>query len=126
MASKKQVTLRKKELIAQLATNRQSISRGREVLKEKLQVKKQLRKFIIKKPKAIFAGSLVAGIAATILIRRPRKIKKSSKTTQQVLLGWGLALIKPALKAWLTSRVKKMAAERIAPRNQQEETLDNW
>ena len=126
MASKKQVSLRKKELIAQLATNRQSISRGREVLKEKLQVKKQLRKFIVKKPKAIFAGSLVAGLAATILLRRPRKVKKSSKTTQQILLGWGLSLIKPALKAWILTRVKKIATERITTRVQKEETLDTW
>jgi len=124
MASKKQVNLRKKEIIAQLATNRQSISRGREVLKEKLQVKKQLRKFIVNKPKAIFAGSVMAGLAATLLLRGSRKTKKPKKTTQQMLLGWGLALIKPALKAWLVTRAKKIAAERITARVQKEEFLD--
>lgn len=118
MAEGKQITdpkTRKQELIAQLAESRQTISHGREVLKEQLQVKKQVRRFVSRKPKAVFAGSVAAGLILTVLLKRPRKSKKSStRTAGTVLLGWGLSLVKPAAKAWLVTRAKKLAADRIA------------
>ena len=124
MAQKKQVALRKAELTAQLADSRQAISRGREALKRKLQVKKQWRKLLTGKPRAVFAGSIGAGLLATLLLRRPRKSVKAPKTSRQMLLGWLLALAKPAAKAWLVTRAKQLASERVASRAQQEKTLD--
>ncbi|MEJ6702048.1 MAG: hypothetical protein QNL01_13925 [Akkermansiaceae bacterium] len=118
MAQRKQIAQakeRKQELAAQLANSRHSISQSREALKGQLQLKKQLRKFVVSKPKAIFAGSVVAGLILTLLLKRPRKSKKSApKTTSQILLGWGLALAKPAAKAWLVTRAKKIATERVS------------
>lgn len=124
MAQKKQVALRKAELTAQLADSRQAISRGRGALKRKLQVKKQWRKLLTGKPRAVFAGSIGAGLLATLLLRRPRKSVKAPKTSRQILLGWLLALIKPAAKAWLVTRAKQLASERVASRARQEKTLD--
>lgn len=144
MAQRKQIAqaqARKQELAAQLADARQSISHGRVALKGQLQIKKQLRRFVISKPKAIFAGSVVAGLVLTLLLKRPRKSNKSSsKTTSQMLIGWGLALAKPAAKAWLVTRAKKIAAERVTsltslekkqpfshtPAEIEEKTLGSW
>ncbi|MCP5538100.1 MAG: hypothetical protein H7A51_17945 [Akkermansiaceae bacterium] len=116
MAQAKQVAKnRKQELAAQLADARQALSHGRVALKSQLQVKKQLRRFVVGKPKAIFAGSVVAGLVLTLLLKRPGKSKKqAARTTRQMLLGWGLSLAKPAAKAWLVTRAKKLAAERIS------------
>lgn len=121
MAQKKQVALRKKELVAQLAKSRKSITRAREEiragLKQKLQIKNQLKRLITRKPKALFAGSVLAGLTATLLLRRPRKSpKKPPLTPRQMLLAWLLSLLKPAAKAWLVSRAKKLAADQIEAR----------
>jgi hypothetical protein len=124
MAQKKQVALRKEELTAQLADSRQAISQGREAIKGKLKIKKQLRQLITRKPKALFAGSIVTGLFATLLLKRPRKSAIPSKTSRQMLLGWLLALLKPAVKAWLVTRAKKIAAEQVSARIQQEKTMD--
>ena len=50
MAQRKQIAQakeRKQELAAQLANSRHSISQSREALKGQLQLKKQLRKFVV-------------------------------------------------------------------------------
>ncbi len=124
MAQKKQVALRKAELTAQLADSRRAISRGREALRRKLQVKKQWRKLLTGNPRAVFAGSIGAGLFATLLLRRPRKPATPPKTSRQMLLGWLLALLKPAAKAWLVTRAKRLASERGASRIQQEKNLE--
>lgn len=139
MAQRKQIAQeRKEELTKQLAEARQSISHGRKALKSQLQLKKQLRRFVISKPKALFAGSVATGLVLTLLLKRPRSPRKAApKTTRQILLGWGFSLVKPAAKAWLITRAKKIAAERINPlksarptkqaSNENEETmLDSW
>lgn len=119
MASKKQVArdkARKQELTAQLAAARQSISQGRQELVEKFKVKSLLGRLVAGKPKTLFAGSTLAGLVLTLLIKRPRKAKKGSglRTTRQILLSWFLSLLKPAAKAWLVARAKKLASERIS------------
>ena len=67
---------------------------------------------------------VVLALFATLLLRRPRKSAKPSKTSRQMLLGWLLALLKPAAKAWLVTRAKKIAAEQVSARIQQEKTMD--
>ncbi len=118
MGKKQQIAKRKQELTAELAKNRVLIDVGRKDIKQKLNVKKQLRKFITRKPKALFIGSLGAGLIATLMLRRPRKsggAKASTKST--VLLGWALAVVKPAVKAWLVNRAKAMAAKQLQSRH---------
>ncbi|MBT8037506.1 MAG: hypothetical protein KJO21_08170 [Verrucomicrobiae bacterium] len=124
MAQKKQVALRKQELTAELANSRQAISKGRKAIKGQLQVKKQLRQWITRKPKAVFASSIGAGLLATLLLKRPRKAAKPSKKPSHMLLGWILALLKPAIKTWLVTRVKTLATEQVAARIQQEKTIN--
>ncbi len=126
MASKKQIAQRKKELTARLADTRRSITREREVLREKLRVKTQVRNFLVKKPKTLFAGSLIVGLLATLLLRRPRHPRRASKTTAQMLFSWILALLKPAAKAWFITRAKKIASTQIATRARHDQALESF
>jgi len=117
MAEAKQVTTpaeRKQELVAQLASARQTVSRGKRELTASLKPRNLIGKLIKRKPKALFAGSLVGGLACTVLLKRPKKSSKSSppKTAGQILLTWILSMLKPAAKAWLVARAKKIALER--------------
>ena len=108
---------RKQELTAQLAQARHSISRGKQELTGQLKIKNMLGRLFSSKPKAIFGSSVVGGLALTLLLKkRPKKSKKTAapKTTKQILLTWLLSLLKPAAKAWLVARAKKLAAERIS------------
>jgi len=115
MANKKQIAQRKQELVAQLSDSRQAITRGREALqkslKQKLQVKSLLHKLFTRKPKSLFAGSAVAGLATALFLRRPRKIKKVPQSRNLILLGWILSIMKPAAKAWLITRAKEAATQ---------------
>jgi len=119
MAQKKQVaqaTARKQELTAQLAAARQSISHTKQELVGRLNIKNLLGRLVSRKPKALFAGSTAAALILTLLLKRPKKSKKSSspKTARQILFTWLLSLLKPAAKAWLVARAKKLASERIS------------
>jgi len=107
MAQKKQIALRKQEIIAQLAESREAIDHGRTAIKEKLNVKNQVSSLLKRKPKAVFAGSAVAGLAATLLLRSKRKKKvKAKKPLNALLLGWTIKALKPSVKKWLTKSVK--------------------
>jgi len=116
MAHQKQIALRKRELVAHLSNSRKSITRSREDLqkqfKEQLQPKQLLGRMLSKKPKSLFAGSAVAGLATALILRRPRKTKKAApQSTRLVLLGWILSLLKPAAKAWIMARAKEAATQ---------------
>jgi hypothetical protein len=111
MANKKQIAQRKQELVAQLAGNRRSISRSREAIKQKLQPKQLFSQLIFGKPKTLFAGSAVAGLGAALFLRRPRKVKKAPQSISLLLLGWVLALLKPAAKAWIVARAKEAVSQ---------------
>jgi len=119
MARKKQIIeadVRKRELVTQLASNRQSISQNKQALTTKLKPKNLLRTIFTRKPKTIFAGSVLASLMTTLLIKRPKKSKKAApaKTSKQILLNWGLSLIKPVAKVWLINLAKQLAADRIS------------
>lgn len=115
MAQKKQIALRKKALISQMAQSREDISQGRKILKEKLNFKKQVSSVLRHKPKAIFAGSAVVGLATTLILRRPRKSsKKTRKTLIQMTLGWILTLLKPTAKKWLKNSIKTYAIGQLS------------
>lgn len=119
MARKKQIieaNVRKRELVTQLASNRQSISQSKQVLTNKLKPKNLFRTIFTRKPKTIFAGSVLASLMTTLLIKRPKKPRKvaPAKTSKQILLNWGLSLIKPVAKVWLINLAKQLAADRIS------------
>ncbi len=115
MARKKQVALRKQELISQMAHSRETITLGRAAVKDKLNVKKQVTSLVRRKPKAVFAGSAVAGLLGTMILRRPRKRReKVKKPRSNFLLGLLMLLIKPAAKKWLTKSLKSYAISKLS------------
>ena len=123
MGKKQQIAKRKQELTATLAKNRVIIDVGRKELKQKLNLKHQLRKLITRKPKALFTSFLGAGLAATLLARRPGKVaKQKAKDKSAVLLSWILALLKPAAKAWLVNRAKILAVKQLEARRRTPDT----
>ena len=111
MANKKQIAQRKQELVAQLSNHRKAMTQGREALKQKLQVKPLLHKLFTRKPKALFAGSAVIGLATAIFLRRPRHVKKAPKSRNLIMLGWILSILKPVAQAWLIARAKETAKQ---------------
>ena len=118
MAQKQQIaqtSARKLELVAELASARHSITESKEALKEKLKPGKLVRNMLARRPKTLFAGSVLTSLLATLLIKRPKKTKQSlaSKTNKQILLTWLLSLLKPAAKAWLVYYAKQFAANRL-------------
>ena len=127
MGKKQQIAKRKQELTASLAKNRVIIDIGRKELKQKLNIKQQLRKLVTRKPKALFISSLGAGLVATLLVRRPKKTPKKTpkekpKDKSTLLLSWALALLKPVAKAWLMNRVKMLAVKQLESRKQPADT----
>lgn len=126
MAQKEQIaqtSARKRELVAQLASARQSITHSKDALKEKLKPGRLVRSVFTRRPKTIFAGSVLTSLVTTLLIKRPKKPKKGSvpKTSKQILLTWLLSLLKPAAKAWLVHFAKQLAANRLAQTSQPQE-----
>ena len=123
MGKKQQIAKRKQELTATLAKNRVIIDVGRKQLKQKLSVKRQLRKLITRKPKALFTTCLGAGLVATLLIKSPRKAAKAkTKDKSSILLSWLLTLLKPAIKAWLVNRAKILAVKQMESRRRSSHT----
>jgi len=112
MAQKKQIALRKQALITQLAESRQAIGQSRTVMRDKLNVKKQVTSLVKRKPKAMFAGSAILGLLATLLLRRKNK-KKTKKPVKKLITGWALMLAKPAAKKWVKKRVKSYAIGKL-------------
>ena len=122
-----QINARKQELTIQLAQARQSMSLGKQELAGRLKFKNMLTRLVSRKPKAIFGSSVVGGLLLTLMLkRRPHKSKKtaSSKTTPQILLTWLLSLLKPVAEAWLVTRAKKLASERVIPLGETNKTND--
>lgn len=119
MAQKEQVaptSARKLELVAELASARHSITDSKEAIREKLKPGKLVRSLLTRRPKTLFAGSVLTSLFATLLIKRPKKTKQASapKTNKQILLAWLLSLLKPAAKAWLVYYAKQFAANRLS------------
>tara|TARA_Y100000385_G_C12845231_1_gene530601 strand:+ start:274 stop:654 length:381 start_codon:yes stop_codon:yes gene_type:complete len=125
MGKKEQIAKRKQELTAKLSENRVLINAGRNNVKQMLSVKKQLRNLVLRKPKAIFFGSVGAGLLATLALKRPKKThKKKSSTITMVLLRWVLSLMQPAAKTWLINRAKIILAQQLETRRRSQTQTD--
>ncbi|HCC21114.1 MAG TPA: hypothetical protein DEP88_07700 [Verrucomicrobiales bacterium] len=125
MGKKEQIAKRKQELTAKLSENRVLINTGRNNVKQMLSVKKQLRNLVLRKPKAIFFGSVGAGLLATLALKRPKKThKKKSSTITMVLLRWVLSLMQPAAKTWLINRAKIILAQQLETRRRSQTQTD--
>ena len=130
MAQKKQIdqaNARKRELVAELATAREAITKRKLELTGRLKPKNLLRNIFTRKPKTVFTGSVLVSLLTTLLIRRPKNKQKAAKpqTSKAIFLSWALSLLKPVAKVWLVNLVKQLSAERLARSSQPRPAQDN-
>lgn len=129
MAQKKQIAqanARKRELVAQLAAARESLTQSKEEFTGRLKPKNLLRNIFARKPKTIFTGSVLVSLLTTLLIRRPKKSQKNAKpqSSKALVLSWALSLLKPVAKVWLVNLAKQLSAERLARLSQPKPVRD--
>ena len=124
MAQKKQLALRKQEIVQQLSVSRNTISDHKKIISTKLSPKVNIRslcsKISLKDPKVAVAGSFLLAVTTSLLLKRKKskpEVKKRSK--KLLLLGLGFKLIKPSIKKVVFNQVKSLAVQRLANRSQQ-------
>ena len=97
---------RKRQLALSLDSSRQALTTSGQDLKRRLSPVHAVNSYFRRHPMQVF-GATAAGVALlTYLLRRPPREKKPRKSLSRRLLGWGIALAKPAVKAWVLNYAK--------------------
>lgn len=94
-------------LIDRIEASRRHLGHEVASLREKLDVPKQLKLRIARKPWLWFGGSAAAGLLVTLLLRRPRRSKKRKSTLLRLMMPAVLALLKPWLKSLATREIQR-------------------
>lgn len=102
-------------LIQLSAAARSRLTHDAIALREKLDVPTRIRHSLHDKPGMWLTGSILSGLAASMLFRR----KKSARTEKSrglagTLLGLVLTTARPLLKIWFGNALKKWLSQRIA------------
>ncbi|HSP43026.1 MAG TPA: hypothetical protein VLO11_09155 [Luteolibacter sp.] len=97
------------ELIRQAAAARSHLAEKAVKLRRNLDVPSRLRSALGGHPGRWMAGSLVSGMAASLLMRRkPKHAPARSKGLLFAILAMLFSAAKPLLKAWLAGRLKEL------------------
>ena len=96
---------RKEQLIATLGASRASLRIDRSRIKRQLNPLVRVRSAVRSKPIPVFATTAGVALLLTLLMRR-RKQERSPFSPRRMLLGWILALAKPAARLWLANWAK--------------------
>lgn len=86
-------------------------------LKHKLDVPGRMKDSLRSHPTGWLGGSLVAGMATSLLFRRKPKREKTAakkKTLLGLLLTMLIASLRPFVKVWLTGQLKQYIAAKFA------------
>jgi hypothetical protein len=106
MARKSEEEKRIRELIEQAEIARRALAGSFTKLRGTLNVPARLRSSLMGHPGGWMAGSLVSGLAASLLFRRkPKTVSKSRGIPFAILAMLGTAA-RPLVKAWLLGRLK--------------------
>ena len=102
-------------LIQLSAAARSRLTHDAIALRDKLDVPARIRHSLHDKPGFWLTGSIVSGLAASMLFRR-KKSARSEKSRGVVgnLLGLTLTAARPLLKIWLGDALKKWLSQRIS------------
>jgi hypothetical protein len=79
-------------------------------LQHKLDVPSRIRDSLREHPSTWLAGSLVSGLAASLMFRRKPVVEKKRRGIAGVLLGLTLTAARPLAKVWLAGQLKQWAA----------------
>lgn len=82
--------------------------------KHKLDVPARVKESLVSHPTGWLGGSLVAGMAGSLLFRRKAKREKvKKKTLWGVLLSLAIAGLRPFVKVWLAGQLKNYVAAKF-------------
>lgn len=128
MASELPISEQIQRLVRESDTARGVIGSEIRNLKYKLDVPSRLKDSLRSHPSGWVGGSVVAGLAASLLFRKkskplPVKEEVKKKTLMGFFLTLGIAALRPLVKAWLTGQLKhyisaKFTDDEIHPRTQ--------
>ncbi len=96
---------RKEQLIATLAVSRASLRIDRSQIKRQINPLVRIRSAVRNKPIPVFATTAGVALLLSLLLRR-RKQEPKPFSAKRMLLGWVLALAKPAARFWLANWAK--------------------
>ena len=102
---------RKQQLVAALASSRNSIRVDRGQLRQQLNPVLRLRSAVKNKPVPVFAATAAGALLLTLLLRRRPRSSPKSFSAKRMILGWALSLAKPPARVWLLNA----ARERFLP-----------
>lgn len=104
-------------LIALSAAARSNLDTEATALRQRLDVPARLRGSLKSHPSGWLLGSLMVGLAGSLLLtRRPAPVEKKKRGIPAVLLGLSLTALRPFAKVWLTDQVKHyLAGPRTGP-----------
>jgi hypothetical protein len=101
-------------LIRLSAAARSRLTHDANALREKLDVPARIRHSLHDKPAMWLAGSIVSGLAASMIFRRKKSARaEKSRSVLGTLLGLTLTTARPLLKIWLGDALKKWLTQRI-------------
>lgn len=122
MDRKLQQTPEIERLIRTSESARASLESEAELLRKRLDVPARIRTSLKSHPTGWLVGSLVSGLAASLLFgRKPQAqaqavAEKKRRSLPLTLLGLSLTAVRPFAKVWLTDQVKHyFAAQREVP-----------
>lgn len=102
-------------LIQLSAAARSRLTHDAIALREKLDVSARIRHSLHDKPGMWLTGSIVSGLAASMLFRRKKTARaEKSRGLSGTLLGLTLTTARPLLKIWLGDALRKWLSQRIA------------
>lgn len=101
-------------LIRLSAAARSRLTHDAAALREKLDVPARIRHSLHDKPGLWLTGSIVSGLAASMLFRRKKSARaEKSRGIGGTLLGLTLTTARPLLKIWLGNAMRKWLNQRI-------------
>jgi hypothetical protein len=105
-------------LIQQAQAARDRLSGQAAVLRQQLDIPARIRSSLSGHPGSWMAGSLVSGLAASLLFRRKRKPApvQKPKGTLFAVLGLILTALRPLAKVWLANQAERWLTQNL-PKN---------
>lgn len=111
------------QLIQQAQQARQELSVSIDLLRERLDAPRRIVRTISSRPVLLLAGSLVAGLGASLLLRRRSKAVAAPPTAPAAtgpfgskgLLGLFLTVATPVAKVWFTRKLGEWLSQRSLP-----------
>lgn len=115
MASLPQSTQQIEQLIRLSAASRMRLSQDVATFRQRMDVPGRVLHALRSHPVGWIGGSAMAGLAATLLLRRGTAKRKSRRGLRGLLFSLALSTIRPIVKTWLNARLKQCVLAQLNP-----------